>query len=42
VLVLSRELSAFIDLWKVDSTAYPMREMMQAVGFWKGTCPYTL
>jgi hypothetical protein len=29
------ELNAFIILWKADSTATPMREMMGAVGLWK-------
>ena len=32
--VLGNELTAFIALWKQDSTTYPMREMMDAVGFY--------
>jgi hypothetical protein len=33
------ELNAFIALWKADSTATPMREMMGAVSLWKqGGC----
>ena len=33
------ELLDFIASWKYDSTAYPMREMMEAIGLWKvGGC----
>ena len=30
-----QELTNFISLWHTDSTAYPMREMMEAVSLWK-------
>jgi hypothetical protein len=29
------EIVSFIGLWQTDSTAYPMRTMMDAVGKWK-------
>ena len=33
--ILENELTAFIALWKQDSTTYPMREMMEAITLWK-------
>ena len=29
------EMVGFMELWKLDSTEYPMREMMGAVSLWK-------
>jgi hypothetical protein len=36
-----QELNAFIDHWYLDSTGYPMGELMEAVGLWKSGagCP---
>lgn len=33
--IVMDELMDFIDLWKQDSTTYPMWEVMQAIGLWK-------
>jgi hypothetical protein len=36
--ISNQELLAFMDLWKTNSTAYPLREMMGTVGLWKAPC----
>jgi hypothetical protein len=33
--IIMQELLAFIDHWKMDSTTYPMWEVMEAIGLWK-------
>jgi hypothetical protein len=33
--IVMGELIAFIDKWKMDSTNYPMPELMEAIGLWK-------
>jgi hypothetical protein len=34
--IVINELLSFIDLWHYDSASYPMMEMMDAIGLWKG------
>ena len=36
--VQSTELSAFIDLWYLDSSSPTIRELIEAIGFWKRGC----
>ena len=31
----NQEINSFIDLWYMDSTEYPIGELMEAVGLWK-------
>jgi hypothetical protein len=33
--IIMGELLVFIDKWKMDSTNYPMSELMEAIGLWK-------
>jgi len=36
--VSGAELSAFIDLWKVDSSNPTLKELIEAIGLWKRGC----